>query len=236
MCPEALPLRVDDRVEGRVTSDESPCYRVYVEAPDTYTFDVDTDDGEADLALALYDRGGDQISYNDDDPRSYDPRLSTYLDQPGIYFLVVEGLNRDDTGPYALRMIAGMTEPAFRDARPITPGERIESAITPADELVIELFDYEGYGHVYSFRGNAGDRVTIDVIADSLGSEVDPYAVLFDSSLESVADDSDSGEDYDARIDTTLQKSDMYYIVVINENEEFGDREQYFYFIELEIQ
>jgi hypothetical protein len=74
------------------------------------------------------------------------------------------------------------------------------------------------------------------VIADSLGSEVDPYAVLFDSSLESVADDSDRGEDYDARIDTTLQKSDMYYIVVINENEEFGDREQYFYFIELEIQ
>ncbi len=71
------------------------------------------------------------------------------------------------------------------------------------------------YADVWTFQGNAGQTITIDVMSD----EFDAYAQLLDAAGNRLAEDDDSGGNLNARITFTLAASGQYQIVVNN----FGD-------------
>jgi hypothetical protein len=71
------------------------------------------------------------------------------------------------------------------------------------------------FADVWTFQGNAGQAITIDVMSD----EFDAYAQLLDAAGNRLAEDDDSGGNLNARITYTLPATGQYQIVVNN----FGD-------------
>jgi len=71
------------------------------------------------------------------------------------------------------------------------------------------------FADVWTFQGNAGQTVTIDVMSD----EFDAYAQLLDAAGNRLAEDDDSGGNLNARLTFTLPSTGQYQIVVNN----FGD-------------
>jgi len=71
------------------------------------------------------------------------------------------------------------------------------------------------FADVWTFQGNAGQAITIDVMSD----EFDAYAQLLDAAGNRLAEDDDSGGNLNARITFTLPATGQYQIVVNN----FGD-------------
>ncbi|MBN1660000.1 MAG: zinc ribbon domain-containing protein [Anaerolineae bacterium] len=234
MCPGAASLAVDGTVNGEIDDEEGVCYRFYAPESDTYTFDVDAGDSwESDFILTIYDREGTQVGYNDDGPTGPDPRLTLNLEESALYFLMVTSYG--DTGDYSLTAIQGISDPAFRNASAIRSGQRIESAITGSDELYIETYDYETYGHIYVFQASAGDYVIVDVIADSVGSDMDPHVFLFDGQLDFLDSDDDSGDGYDSHLEYDISTAGTYYILVHDLGDDYGSSDSFFYYLELEI-
>ncbi len=71
------------------------------------------------------------------------------------------------------------------------------------------------FADVWTFQGNAGQTVTIDVMSD----DFDAYAQLLDAAGNRLAEDDDSGGNLNSRITFTLPSTGQYQIVVNN----FGD-------------
>ncbi len=71
------------------------------------------------------------------------------------------------------------------------------------------------FADVWTFQGNAGQTVTIDVMSD----DFDAYAQLLDAAGNRLAEDDDSGGNLNSRITFTLPATGQYQIVVNN----FGD-------------
>lgn len=71
------------------------------------------------------------------------------------------------------------------------------------------------FADVWTFQGNAGQAVTIDVMSD----DFDAYGQLLDAAGNRLAEDDDSGGNLNSRITFTLPATGQYQIVVNN----FGD-------------
>jgi hypothetical protein len=126
-------------------------------------------------------------------------------------------------------MVEGVSDPAFSNATPLQPNVRTRGAITSASSLTLETFGYSTYGVIYSFSGQAGDFIQVDVFADSLGSSIDPVAYLFDPSMTLLTQDDDSGTGYDSLINYTLPSNGRYYILVEDLGGNYGDPSSYFF-------
>jgi hypothetical protein len=234
-CPGARSVQVGETVDGQMDEGEEACYRLRAQEGAVITFDVTTPEVEDfDLELTFYDRDGNQIGYNDDGPRGWDPRLTTSIPQTGIYFVVLRELDEAEA-TFSLTVREGPGETAFAGAQRLQPGERLRDAVTGESSLHLESYDWNGYGVTYYVEGEAGDAITIDVFADSIGSDLDPVVYLFDSSAEIVADDDDGGEGYDSQLVYTLDSTGRYYVMVISAGEDYGDASTFFYEIELSI-
>ena len=95
----------------------------------------------------------------------------------------------------------GRTAPA----RSITIGGEVTGALRSTDP---RLNDNSVY-HLYTFRGNAGQTVQIDVMS----GEFDAFAILQDAAGNELSRNDDDGEGFDARITYTLPSAGMYRIV-----------------------
>ncbi len=230
-CPGAPALALDTPVEGDIPAGESRCYRFRASADDIYTFAVS---GPLDTYLTLYDREGTFIASDDDSGPDYNPRLRVRL-KPGVYFVELENIDAQ-AGTYTLQVNEGVNDPAFTQAQPLTPGQPTRGAITESTEIYLADYDLSTYGVMYTFQGHAGDTIVVDVRADSIGSELDPYVYLFGPDLSFVASDDDSGEGYDARLTYTLDQDGPYYVLVTSVDGSYGYEERYFYEILLTIQ
>jgi hypothetical protein len=71
------------------------------------------------------------------------------------------------------------------------------------------------FADVWTFQGNAGQTVTVDVMSD----EFDAYCQLLDAAGNRLGEDDDSGGNLNARLTVALPASGQYQIVVNN----FGD-------------
>ncbi|GAB4570830.1 MAG: hypothetical protein Kow0077_05930 [Anaerolineae bacterium] len=67
-----------------------------------------------------------------------------------------------------------------------------------------------GQTHAWTFSGNAGDQITIDMIAT--GGDLDPYLSLYDPSGNLIATDDDSGSDFNAQLSIRLPGGGTYTI------------------------
>jgi hypothetical protein len=209
--------------------EEEDCYRFSADADKLVTFNVDTPQSQNfDSELELYDRFGDQIGYNDDDPISIDPSLSYTFREAGTYFVIVSGLNESESGDYTLSVYAGELDPALADAEFLPADTRIFGAITAESLVYLEAYDWQGFGNYYTFDGVAGETISIDVYADSLGSQLDPFVVLFNSAGDLLAEDDDGGVDYDSSLTYTLDADGRYYILVASVDD-YGTPSDFFY-------
>jgi len=240
-CPGAPAVQVGATVEGKVEAGEveageERCYRFSAREGDVITFDVDTPEAQRyDFELTFYDREGLQLSYNDDGPSGDDPRLTVSIDQTGLYFLMLGGYGSAEEATYSLTVREGVGDPGFADAQLLQPDSRTRDTITSNSALHVETFDWEAYGNTYYFNGQADDTVTIDVYAESIGSELDPLVFLFDVTLGLLTYDEDSGAGSDSQLTYTLSATGRYYILVMDEGGDYGSADTYFYEILLSI-
>ena len=235
-CPGAPAVWVGEKVEGRVEAGEERCYRFRAQEGDVITFDVDTPESQQyDFELTFYDRDGIQVSYNDDGPSGYDPRLTVSIDESGLYFVVLTGYGSAEEATYSLVVREGVGDPGFANAQLLQRGYRTRGTITSGSALYLEKYDWEGHGNIYYFNGQAGDSITIDVYADSIGSELDPVVYLIDITLDVIESDYNSGAGDDSQLTYTLSNTGRYYILVTDEGENYGSADTYFYEILLNI-
>ncbi len=68
------------------------------------------------------------------------------------------------------------------------------------------------YYNVHSFRGEAGDTITLNLES----SEFNPYLVLYDRKVNKIGEDNDGGAGDDARLKVTLPKTGPYLMIVLS--------------------
>ena len=112
-CPGVPSVGVGETVEGKTETGEQVCYRFHAQEGDVVTFDVDTPESQRyNFALTFYDREGHQVSYNDDGPSGYDPRLTVSINQTGLYFVMLTGYGSAEQATYSLTVQEGSGAPA----------------------------------------------------------------------------------------------------------------------------
>ena len=222
-CPGAPIITIGDTLNGNMNNGQF-CYRLRASENQIITFRAESDD---DTTLTLYDRDGYQLSYDDDSGGNLNPRLAYTFSNSGTYYIQVNSYTGSTTGSFTLSMVEGVTDPAFSNAIPLQPNVRTRGAITSSNSLTLETFGYSTYGVIYSFEGQAGQFVQIDVFAESLGSNIDPMAYLFDPAMTLLTQDDDSGSGYDSMITYTLPSNGRYYILVEDLAGNYGDPSSY---------
>ena len=230
-CPGAPTISIGDELDGNLSSSTNEyCYRFRGTEGLVLTFRVDAD---YDSNLTLYDRDGYEVDWDDDSGPGLNPRLITTLPADGIYFIKVRAYG--NTGSYTISMEEGVSDPAFSAAIQLSPNVRTPGYITEANFLQLETFDWSTHGVLYYFEGTAGQTVIIDVFADSIGSQIDPYTYLFDPTMQVLYTDDDSGTGWDSQLVYNLPVTGRYYILVEDLGGDYGPSSSFFFDILLTI-
>jgi hypothetical protein len=93
------------------------------------------------------------------------------------------------------------------NALPVTGG----GTLTVGGEAEAATLDSLFEAHDWTFEGEAGQAVTIDVMGQG---DADPRAQLLDPSGDLLVEDDDGGDNYNARIATTLPETGTYTVRV----------------------
>ena len=160
--------------------------------------------------------------YSDDDGGGgVNARLITTLWTDGEYEVRAGSYYPDDTGDYTIE-VAELPESGPADVRPIELGQTIEGELDPSDASM----DDESFYDIYTFRANAGDRVSITLRSDAFDSYL-AFGRWRNDDLEVTASDDDSGgglEGLDAQIQLTIESTGTWAIRVNSLGAmEFGD-------------
>jgi hypothetical protein len=230
-CPGAATLQIGDEAEGQLREGVRSCYRIDLEADQIYSI---TATSRTDTRLFLYDRLGDQLDSDDDSAGNGNPMLRATVPDAGRYYVVVEGYSQN-TGSYTISLQEGLHNPAFDNAPQLRPNQTVRGAVTGSDHIQTQDPEISTYGKLYYFEGSRGDRITIDVVADSMGSDLDPKVHLFDPSLSQIASDDDSGADYDSQLTFTLSSSGRYYVLVEGFAQEYGTTSTHWFELTLSV-
>ncbi len=163
-----------------------------------------------DTYVAISGPGGFQ-QYNDDDTEnnSRNSRLVATLPANGEYTIHVTSYAAGETGAYQLNIAPSTTSTASGalaggDAQSFTAGQTMNGELAQGDTTLNsgEFID------TFSFQGEAGQRVTIDMRSTAL----DPYLLLLAPSGAQEDNDDASASDRNARIETTLAETGQYRI------------------------
>ena len=229
-CPGARTLDLDSTLEEELTAGEEACYRFRADADQVYTISVVSTSEMNHPGFSVYDRDGNYL-----DGGNWGEPLLINMDQSGTYFIMVEGYYSSDSDSYSVTVYEGLSDPAFAQATLLAAGALTRGSISSASYLYLEIYDYSTYGTMYAFNGQAGEQITIDVFADSIGSSLDPVVYLFDSLQELLGEDDDGGSGYDSQITYSFPKSEWYYLLVEDAGGGYGSTDDYFYDILLTL-
>ena len=110
---------------------------------------------------------------------------------------------------------AGWFDPAaYGDLAPsadLLPVDAASARVLALGERALGALSDDDFQHVYRFEGRAGQRVLVELTADSL--TLDPYLVLMTAEGERLAEDDDSGPGDDSLIEATLPADGTYLVV-----------------------
>lgn len=225
-CPAPQPIELGDVINGSLETNQTICY--IFEGTEGQDIQINVD-SPVDTTLTLYAAEGTQVAYNDD-TIGLNPEIRVMLPQDSTYYIALRGY-AEATGSFTLTFDIGaeMVNP-FLNAILLPVDQRIAGEITAQDAISLPAVYFSGYGDVYTFEGNEGQIIQIDVFADSLGSGLDPMLILFDETEEmELARDDDSGTGLDSQITITLPYSGVYYIVVVDAFGGYGSADEYYY-------
>lgn len=227
-CPDAIPLSLGDTYENTLVSGGEDCYRFQAQADQFYTFLVESF-SYIDSTMTFLDLEGNQLDFDDEDGGAGNPRLSLTIEESGVYFIIIEGYDESESGEYTISVFEGLNDSAFSGAIPLPFDAQTDGAITSSSLITLESYDFQTYGVMYTFRGQANEQITIDVFADSLGSDMDPIIILLDYTAEVLANDDDGGSGLDAQLTYHLPQAGDFYVFVLDAGEEFGSASDFFY-------
>jgi hypothetical protein len=124
-------------------------------------------------------------------------------------------------------MTEGVSDAAL--AAPLEANVRTRDYINSSDAIYLESIDHATYAVLYSFEGMVNEQIRIDVIANSQGSEIDPYTYLYDAAMNLLITDDDSGDGFDSQINYTLPATGRYYILVEDLGGDYGPESTYWF-------
>jgi hypothetical protein len=237
-CPQAASLQMDETASATLAAGATTCLKFVAVVDEAITLRMGADDPNLDTALNIHDSDGNYVHYNDDGPDSLAPLLTFRPLRTGLYYAEVEGFDSEDAGPFTISLTHFDAEgtTTFDEAQVLAPGAATRAAITETSLLYIESHEETIYGHVYAFDGARGDEISVTVIAEALGSRLDPRAILLGPNLEALGSDDDSHGGLDARLDYVLRESGRHYVIVRQAaGEPYGTEETHFYEITLTI-
>ena len=171
------------------------------EMPDENTILSVGTTGSLDTFLDLYDEDGIELLSNDDGGDEENARIDMFLESTGRYYIKVTHYDGSDQGEYQisadfLSAMPDRYEPddSRSEAVRIDLGERQDKNFTPSDDLDWVTFDLAETSTV--MIGTSGDA--------------DTYLKLFDRAGNMIAEDDDSGDDYNGLIERMLQRGQYY--------------------------
>lgn len=232
LCPGAPVLAKNNTIEGSLEEGTPACFRLTAQQGDILTFETDTSTSSSsvDTILTLRSRDGVQLAFNDDSILGRDARLTVTIDESGIYFVEVGSSQATNSG-FSLSLYErtdGYSSAVQLDAEAPREGE-----ITTSSAIYLDTLNYDNYGDLYYFEGQAGDRIAINVQAGSTGSNWNPLVYLLDESQSMLAN-SDSGSSGDSQLIYTLGNSGRHYVLVTGTASNFPRGENLTYQISLQ--
>ena len=212
-------------VTGAVTMAVSETvYSFYGQAGNVVTIEMLGLSGNLDSYLVVYDAYPSQnpLTYDDDSAGNANAMIASYsLPYTGYYYIVATRYGREtgsSTGNYQLSLSAGGSVPPVvggtsgQQGGELVYGSVVTGAVTTA---VSET--------VYSFYGQAGNVVTIEMLG--LSGNLDSYLVVYDAypSQNPLTYDDDSAGNANAMIASySLPYTGYYYIVATRYGRETG--------------
>jgi hypothetical protein len=155
--------------------------------------------GITDAIATDDDRGGGE--------KNTDARVRFNSPEDGTYLLVAQSLQEDGAGAYTLSLEAA---PATTTAasRPITVGQTVSGRLDETDAI---LEDDETYYDTWLLNGRKGQRVQVEMKADSLDAFIS-FGKMDGAEFTSLRTDDDSGEGTNSKLTFTLPDSGQYVI------------------------
>jgi hypothetical protein len=231
-CSDPQTIQLGDAINGYLEAYQTVCY--IFEGAERQNIQINID-STVDTTLTLYADDGSQVAFNDDTV-GLNPQLRVTLPQDGTYYVALRGYF-EAAGSFTLTFDAGpeFANP-FLNAVQLPAGQRIQGTITIADAVYVPNGTYEGYGDMYYFDGSEGQTIQIDAFADSLGSDLDSWLLLFDEeTVTQLADNDDSGSTLDSQITLKLPYTGRYYILIVDAFGGYGSANEYFYELLLSV-
>ena len=159
--------------------------------------------GITDAIATDDDRGGGE--------RNTDARVRFEIPDDGMYLIVAQALQEDGTGAYRLSLEAAPAATTARP-RPITVGQTVSGRLDETDAI---LEDDETYYDTWLLNGRKGQRVQIEMKADSLDTFIS-FGKMDGTEFTSLRTDDDSGEGMNSKLTITLP-DDGQYVIRANE-------------------
>lgn len=174
--------------------------------------------GSMDTVIEAYgpDDPFHQITSNDDYGSTSNARVQIAVEAGKQYFFAVRSYNSDRTGAYSLSSSFETLDD------PLEPNNDLQSASSfPLDQgQISSSFFPEGDSDWFSFHVDGEENAQV-VIETS--STLDTYLSLYDSNGNQLVNNDDSGENYNARIDTELLPGMDYYVELTDLNDSSGN-------------
>lgn len=159
--------------------------------------------GITDAIATDDDRGGGE--------KNTDARVRFEVPDDGTYLIVAQALQETGMGAYTLSLEAAPTATTAAP-RPISIGQTVRGRLDETDAI---LEDDETYYDTWLLNGRKGQRVQIEMKADSLDAFIS-FGKMDGAEFNSLRTDDDSGEGTDSKLTITLP-DDGQYVIRANE-------------------
>ncbi len=228
--PSGMPsLAYGQEVPGEIRDDTFEQRYVFEgRAGDNVLIDMqraNDDESFLDTYLILLGPDGDEIARDDDSGQGLNSQIQATLPVDGNYTIVATRFRQADgasEGAYTLRLSEGEALPTPEPTQEPTgpPPTGAFPTLSYGEEVTGDLSG-DTFEQRYSFRGNAGDDIIIDMRRGDEGF-LDTYLILLGPDGEEVARDDDSGEGFNALLEADLPADGDYTIVATRYRQEDG--------------
>jgi len=205
-----------DTLEGSLTVTDGVSRLETGNFADDYTFSgsagdvvrIDLTSSDFDTYIFLYDAEDNLLSFDDDFYSVSHSSIIHTLPMDGIYTVEVTSYDIHETGEYQLTLLANESITASRSVTEIAYDSSMAGNLDQNDG--VSRLSLEHFADDFTFTGNAGEMVVIDLVSEVL----DGFLSLYDPEGNLVAYNDNFGSTYHSYINHTLASSGTYTIEV----------------------